>query len=113
MKFEAEVIAEEVLPAIRSILASKLQQEYGFMQKEIAYKLELTQTAVSKYLTGARAEQDVIQKLEDDPQVNILLNDAAGNIAKDEDYKEEIADAIRTIKDKGLLKEKFGDAEKL
>lgn len=113
MKFEAEVISEEILPAVRSILASRLQQEYGLMQKEIAYKLDLTQPAVSQYLSGTRADQDVINKIKDDPQINILLNDAAGNIATDDDYKEELSNAIRTIKDKGILKEKFEDTEKL
>jgi predicted transcriptional regulator len=113
MKFEAEVISEEVLPAIRSILASKLQREYGMMQKEIAYKLDLTQPAVSQYLSGTRADQKIIDKIMDDPQISILLNDAAGNIATDDDYQEELSDAVRTIKDKGILKEKFEDTEKL
>lgn len=113
MKFEAEVISEEILPAFRSILASELQQEYGFMQKEIAYKLDLTQPAVSQYLSGTRADQEVINKIKDDPQINILLKDAAANIAKDKDYQEELSSALRTIKDKGILKEKFKDTEKL
>jgi predicted transcriptional regulator len=113
MRFESEVISEEVLPAIRSILASKLQQEYGFMQKEIAYKLELTQPAVSQYLNGSRANQDVINKLQDDPQIDILLNDAAGKIAQGKDYDAEISSAVQAIKDKGLLKEKFEDTKKL
>ena len=113
MKFEAEVISEEILPAIRSILASKLQQEYGLMQKEIAYKLDLTQPAVSQYLSGTRADQKVINKIKNDPQINILLNDAAANIAKDEDYREELSSALKTIKDKGILKEKFEDTERL
>lgn len=113
MKFEAEIISEEILPAIRSILASKLKQEYGMKQKEIAYKMDLTQPAVSQYLSGTRADQTTINKIKDDPQIDIILNDAAGNIATDEDYQEEVSDAIRTMKDKGILKDKFEDTERL
>lgn len=113
MRFEAEVISDEILPAVRSIISNKLQQEYGLTQEEIASRLDVTQPAVSQYISGRRADQSTVTKLRDDPQIAILLNDAAGNAAQGEDFSDKIAKAVETIRDKGLLKEKFGDAEKL
>jgi len=113
MRFESEVISEEVLPAIRSIMASQLKKEYGLKQQEIANKLELTQPAVSQYINETRANQEVIKKIRDDPQIDIILNDAVSKIAKGEKYDSEISSAVQTIRDKGLLKERFEDARKL
>lgn len=113
MRFETEVIAEDVLPAIRSILTSRLRTEYGLKQQDIADRLQVTQPAVSQYINGTRANQQVMEKIKDDPQIDIILNDAAGKIARGEEYNAEISDAVQTIKDKGLLKERFKDAKKL
>jgi len=54
MRFDVEVIAEELLPAVRSIIASNLRRDYGLNQQEIAQKLDLTQPAVSQYLNEQR-----------------------------------------------------------
>lgn len=113
MRFESEIIAEDVLPAIRSLIASRLRTEYGLKQQEIANKLGLTQPAVSQYINGTRANQKVIKKIKNDPQIDIIINDAVGKIARGEEYDSEISDAVQTIKDKGLIKEKFEDAKKL
>lgn len=113
MRFESEILAEEVLPAIRSLMTSRLRTEYGLKQQEIANKLDLTQPAVSQYINGTRASQEVINKIKDDPQVDIIINDAVSKIAKGEDYDSDISNAVQTIRDKGLLKERFEDAKKL
>jgi hypothetical protein len=113
MKFEAEIISEEVLPAIRSILANRLQVEYGLTQEEIAGKLGITQPAVSQYLNGTRANKNVIDKIKEDPQVDIILNDTVGKIARGEDYHTDVSSAVAAIRDKGLLRERFKDAKKL
>lgn len=113
MKFEAEVISEDLLPAVRSLISSELEETYGMKQREIAQKLEVTQPAVSQYLNNERADQNIKNKLTDDPQVMVLVNDAAGKLAKDEIPVDEISDILRTVRDKGLMKEKFRDAEKL
>ncbi len=113
MRFEAEVITEEILPAIRSIIATRLHQEYGLTQEEIANRLEVTQPAVSQYLSQSRADQDVVEKLRDDPQVDIMLDDASGNAAKGKEFSGNVSQVIETVRDKGLLKEKFQDTKKL
>lgn len=113
MRFEAEVIAEDLLPAVRSILASRLQQDYGFTQEAIASRLDITQPAVSQYLGQTRADQDVIEKLCDDPQVDILLDDITSLIARDQDFANEIGQLVDTVRDKGILKERFDGTRKI
>lgn len=113
MKFESEIITKKLLPAVRSILTRELKYEYGFKQTEIARKLDITQAAVSKYLNNGRADQNIVKKLDDDPQISILLEDAAGKAAKSEDFSDQISEVLRNVRDKGLMREYFKDAEKL
>lgn len=113
MKFELEVISEEILPAVRSLIAQEMKDSYGLKQREIAEKTGMTQPAVSNYLNGSRASQEIIEKIGEDPQIQILIEDAAGKAVKDEEYSEEISQIIWNIRDKGLVKERFSDTEKI
>lgn len=113
MKFESEVISDELLPAVRSLISSELKQSYGMKQREIAQKLEVTQPAVSQYLNNDRANPGVKDKLRDDPQITILIDEAAEKLAQDEIPAEEVSRILKAVRDKGLMKEKFRDAEKL
>ena len=60
MKFIEEVVADEFLPTVRSMLAEDLRDR-GFTQREVADALGISQSAVSKYAHGdvARHEQIV------------------------------------------------------
>lgn len=113
MRFELEVISEEILPAVRSLIAQEMKDSYGLTQEEIARKTGMTQPAVSNYLNGSRANKEIKQKIGDDPQIQILLEDAASLAVDDENYAEEISQIIWNIRDKGLVKEKFSDTEKI
>lgn len=113
MKFELEVISEELLPAIRSLLAQELKDSYGLKQREIAKRMGLTQPAVSNYLNNSRANQEILQKIRDDPQIQILLEDAAGKAAKNENYAEDVSQIIWNIRDKGIVKEIFEGKDKI
>jgi len=113
MKFELEVISQEILPAIRSLIAQELKDSYGLKQREIAQKMEVTQPAVSNYVNNSRADQEIIEKMSEDPQIQILLEDAAGKAVKDEDYSEDVSQIIWNIRDKGLIKERFDRTSKI
>lgn len=113
MKYEVEVISEEILPAIRSIMAKELHEQYGYKQKEIAKRLEITQPAVSQYINQNRAKEKVINKISDDPQTYIIIDDAIQKAAENKDYRNELQQIIQNIRDKGLLKEEFQETEKL
>ncbi len=112
MKFESEILVEDILPAIRKIMADRLHEDYGHTQEEIARELEVTQPAVSQYLRGQRANKKIVQQLVEDPQIDILLDDATSKAAKNQNFSEEIRDMVRTVRDKGILKEKFRNAER-
>lgn len=113
MRFESEIVAEEILPAVRKIIADTLHSDYGYTQEEIAAKLEVTQPAVSQYLKGKRSNSSIVETLVDDPQTGILLEEAAQKAAKGESFSTEIAQVIHTSRDKGLFKEKFSEAERI
>lgn len=113
MKFEAEVIAREFLPAARSLLARGLEEDYGLYQREIAEIMDVTQPAVSQYLNEKRADPGLIELLEDDPQIMLLIDEAVKKAAKEENYAEELRQVLEAVKAKGLLEEEFRDAEKL
>ena len=113
MKFELEVISEEILPAVRSLIAQEMKDSYGLKQREIANKTGMTQQAVSNYLNGSRADKKTKEKIGNDPQIQILLEDAASLAVNDENYAEEISQIIWNIRDKGLVKQKFNDTEKI
>jgi len=113
MDFESEVIAKEFLPATRSLLANELADEYGLYQEEIAEIMEISQPAVSQYLNKKRADKKVIRAMKDDPQVMLILDEAASNAAKEESYLAEFRQILETVKSKGLMKENFRETEKL
>jgi predicted transcriptional regulator len=113
MRFELEVVSEELLPAIRSLIAQELSESYGLKQAEIARKMELTQPAVSNYLNDSRADEEIKKEISDDPQIQILIEDAAGKAAKDENYSEEVSQIIWNIRDRGMIKERFDGADKI
>jgi len=112
MRFECEVVANEILPALRKIITERLSSDYGLTQEEIAGKLGLTQPAVSQYLEGKRARKQTVKNLQEDPQIDIILDEAVSLAAKDEDFSTEIGQIIDTSRDKGLFKEKFRDTKK-
>lgn len=113
MRFESEVMTEEIIPAVRKVIAESLHQDYGHTQEEIANVMDLTQPAVSQYLKGKRADSSTVEKLKDDPQVQLLIEEAVSKAAKNNDFISEMAEIIRTGRDKGLFKEKFEDAKRV
>jgi predicted fused transcriptional regulator/phosphomethylpyrimidine kinase/predicted transcriptional regulator len=56
MRPPCEVVQKEFLPAVRSEVA-RLLRERGLSQSEIAEKMDVTQAAVSKYLSSTGAER--------------------------------------------------------
>lgn len=113
MRFESEVVSEEILPAIRKIIAESLHRDYGHTQEEIANTMDVTQPAVSQYLKGKRADSDLVEKLTDDPQIQLLVEDAVSKAAKNERFVEEMRDIVSTGRAKGIFRERFEDAERV
>jgi len=59
MRFIEEVVVDEFLPTVRSMLAADLRDR-GFTQREVADALGISQSAVSKYAHGDVARNDRI-----------------------------------------------------
>ncbi|MFB6209397.1 MAG: transcriptional regulator [Candidatus Nanohaloarchaea archaeon] len=113
MRFESEIVAEKILPAIRKLMAERLHSDYGHTQEEIAIELDLTQPAVSQYLKGKRADSELVEEMLEDPQIKILLEEAVSKAAKNQGFVQEISEIVSTGRAKGIFSEYFEDARKV
>lgn len=81
MKSFFEVMADEVLPAVRALIAKKLI-ENGFSQKQVAEKLGLTQPAISQYKRNIRGYRKDI--LENNPKLLEMADALVKRVASGE-----------------------------
>ncbi|WP_158057876.1 thiamine-phosphate synthase family protein [Halorussus halophilus] len=77
MKFAEEIVVEEFLPTIRSMLAEDLR-ERGLTQSEVAELLGISQSAVSKYANGEVERND---RFLDDERVQNLVETVGSGLA--------------------------------
>ncbi|MGM0605799.1 MAG: thiamine-phosphate synthase family protein, partial [Halobacteriota archaeon] len=105
MKFVEEIVVEEFLPTIRSMLAETLR-EYGLTQREVADALGISQSAVSKYAHGDVARRD---RIVDDDRVRELVEEVSEGLAHGDMSRVqalvEIEVLIRQLEDGDLLAE--------
>jgi hypothetical protein len=80
MKFIEEIVVEQFLPTVRSMLAEDLR-ERGFTQREVAEALGISQSAVSKYAHGEVSRRREV--LEDD-RVRSLVEEVGAGLAAGE-----------------------------
>ncbi|WP_276260275.1 thiamine-phosphate synthase family protein [Haloglomus litoreum] len=80
MKFVEEIVVEEFLPTYRSLLAAELREQ-GLTQSEVADLLGISQSAVSKYATGAVAVND---RVAEDERVRDLVDRVGAGLASGE-----------------------------
>ena len=77
MKFIEEIVVEQFLPTVRSMLAEALR-ERGLTQSEVATILGISQSAVSKYAHGEVARNERVLA---DERVRELVTDLADGLA--------------------------------
>ncbi|MDJ1430607.1 thiamine-phosphate synthase family protein [Halostagnicola sp. A-GB9-2] len=77
MKFVEEIVVEEFLPTVRSMLAGELR-ERGLTQSEVATVLGISQSAVSKYAHG---DVTVNQLVATDERVESLVAELGEGLA--------------------------------
>ena len=103
MKFVEEVVVEEFLPTVRSMLAAELRDR-GLTQREVAETLGVSQSAVSKYAHGEVSRRSAV--LEDD-QVRDLVDRVAEGLATGDTSRVgalvEVEVLIRRLEEGGLL----------
>jgi len=59
MKTPCEIIVWQVLPVIRKELTKSLIENHGYSQRKVADKLGITESAVSRYLSGKRGNVEL------------------------------------------------------
>ncbi len=105
MKFIEEVVVEDFLPTLRSVLAEKLRDS-GKTQSEVAELLGISQSAVSKYANGDVARNG--QLLADERVTNLVDRLADGLTSGDMTPVEaliEVEVCIRDLEQGGTLAE--------
>jgi uncharacterized protein len=75
-----EIVAKSALPALRAMVAKRLQEEYHLTQQEVAKRLGVTQASVSNY---ARKTRGIMVNLEGDSTVTKAASKIAGELASD------------------------------
>lgn len=111
MRLVCETVVKDVLPAVRSVMAREMQ-ERGYNQTEIAETLDLTQPAVSQYLSASRGKK--VQKIEQDDEsyakVQGLL-DLVLEGAPEEEVSQEFCEVCLSIRENGLFDKGFEGSE--
>jgi len=65
MRPYCEIMVTDVFPLIRALISKELTEKMGFTQQEAAYKMGLTQPAISQYKKEMRAAKiDILQSNE-------------------------------------------------
>jgi len=82
MRPPCEIIVRYVLPALRSLIARELIENYGFSQVVAAKKLGITQAAISYYLYSKRGEK-YLKNIESISEVRKIIKDIADEIANE------------------------------
>ena len=82
MKPFCEIIVQEILPALRALIAKELLETHKLTQQEVAKKLGISQAAVSQYRREMRGFKTKL--LEKDKEVIKNIEDLAAKIASDD-----------------------------
>ena len=85
-----EIVSKSALPALRAMVARRLQQNYSMTQQQVAKLLGVTQASISNY---ARKTRGMMVNLESDPAVTKAADKIARDLsAKDPDQRETLRD---------------------
>ncbi len=68
MKTPCEIIVWNIVPIIRKEFAKNLNENYGLNQRKVADKLGITESTVSRYLSGKRGileitDDDILEEI--------------------------------------------------
>jgi len=90
MRPPCEIVARDILPAIRSLVAKELIERYGLTQMAAAKKLGLSQAAISYYMDTKRGGR-LLSQMETTPAIIKGVDELAEGIAKDSLSEEDVA----------------------
>ena len=76
-----EIVAKSALPALRAMVARRLQDDYHLTQQKVAKRLGVTQASVSNY---ARRTRGMMVNLEADQTVSKAADEIAKELSRDQ-----------------------------
>jgi predicted transcriptional regulator len=100
-----ETAAKVIIPAIRAYIARELVVTYDLKQEDVAKKLGITQSAVSKYASRARGN---ILQIDGIREAQPLLAELVTFAANDEKFSrnfflQKFCETCKTIRQTGLM----------
>ncbi len=93
MAIPCEVANKYIIPAIRSLIAKKLIDEYKFTQISAAKRLGVTQAAISQYLYSKRGVK-IANKIMSEPELKSLVDKIVKMIAEEQVTMDELISGI-------------------
>lgn len=113
MKTYFEIIAQDILPAMRALIAKELMEKHGFTQTVAADKMGVTQAAVSQYMRNIRGFR--VKKLENDEKTLIQISELSNKIAEGKmnikDSREEMCNICEAIREKEFFVSFFEETD--
>lgn len=109
MRLACETVVNDILPAVRSLMAKELHDK-GYSQTEIAELLDLTQPAVSQYLSAARGAE--VRRIERDDAAYEAVTDLVEELVTGGDadsYSQQFCEVCRVIQEHGLFEDRFDE----
>ncbi len=91
-----EIVAKSALPALRAMVAKRLQEQYHMTQQQVAKCLGVTQASVSNY---ARRTRGMMVNLENDRTVSKAADMIAGELASAEPDRREALKSMTEVLD--------------
>ena len=107
MRTHYEIIAQDVIPAMRALIAKDMMDKHGLTQIDTADKMGITQAAVSQYIRNIRGYK--IKILEKNTEIRTHISNLAEKIAKGELTQksgiEELCSICEIVKEKNIIKD--------
>lgn len=105
MKPYCEIVSQEVLPALRALIAKELMEKHKMTQGKVAEKLGVSQAAISQYYRAVRGSK--ANFLQNDKDIEQYIKRVAGRIASGElNYVSamgEFCDVCKLVRKKKLI----------
>lgn len=105
MKPYCEIVSQNVLPALRAMLARELMEKHKLTQQDTAIKLGTSQAAISQYYRAVRGSKT--DYLEKDQEVMQAVQKLAGRIASGElnflSASEEFCGVCKIVRSRKLI----------
>ncbi len=109
MKLPCEIFVNDILPAVRAVIAKDLVEEHGLTQREAARRLDMTQPAISQYKNKLRGRE--IKKLENSKTVSDKIDSLVDDVAKQridmDKYDKRFCEICEAAKNDSILEKRF------